>query len=66
MKRILRLLQQLGVRMTLERVDWKLADRDRFDLDAEAAEAWAAINARPARDLPGLRRLMDRPSPFVE
>jgi uncharacterized protein (DUF1778 family) len=43
-----------------------LADRDRFDLDAEAAEAWAALNARPARDLPGLRRLMDRPSPFVE
>lgn len=43
-----------------------LADRDRFDLDANAVEAWAAINARPARDLPGLRRLMDRPSPFVE
>jgi len=43
-----------------------LADRDRFDLDAKAAEAWDAINARPARDLPGLRRLMDRPSPFAE
>ena len=43
-----------------------LADRDRFDLDAKAAEAWAALNARPARDLPGLRRLMDRPSPFAE
>ena len=42
-----------------------LADRDRFDLDAEAVEAWATINARPARDLPGLRRLMDRPSPFA-
>jgi uncharacterized protein (DUF1778 family) len=43
-----------------------LADRDRFDLDAKVAEAWDAINARPARDLPGLRRLMDRPSPFAE
>jgi uncharacterized protein (DUF1778 family) len=43
-----------------------LADRDRFDLDAKAAEAWDALNARPARDLPGLRRLMDRPSPFAE
>jgi uncharacterized protein (DUF1778 family) len=43
-----------------------LADRDRFDLDAQAAEAWDAINARPARDVPGLRRLMDRPSPFAE
>jgi uncharacterized protein (DUF1778 family) len=39
-----------------------LADRDRFELDAEAAAAWEAIN--PARDLPGLRRLMERLSPF--
>lgn len=43
-----------------------LADRDRFTLDATAVAAWDAINARPARDLPGLRRLMDRPSPFAE
>lgn len=42
-----------------------LADRDRFDLDAVAAEAWDAMSARPARDLPGLRRLTERPSPFV-
>ncbi len=42
-----------------------LADRDRFELDAVAAEAWDAMNARPARDLPGLRRLMERRSPFV-
>jgi hypothetical protein len=33
-------------------------------LDAEATAAWDAITARPARDVPGLRRLMDRPSPF--
>jgi uncharacterized protein (DUF1778 family) len=43
-----------------------LADRDRFMLDPKAAQAWEAINSRPARDLPGLRRLMERPSPFSE
>lgn len=42
-----------------------LADRDRFELDTAAAEAWEAMNSRPARDLPGLRRLMERPSPFA-
>jgi len=41
-----------------------LADRDLFPLDEDALEAWEAINARPAADLPGLRRLMERPSPF--
>lgn len=43
-----------------------LADRDRFELPADALAEWEAINARPARDLPGLRELMRRPSPFVE
>jgi uncharacterized protein (DUF1778 family) len=43
-----------------------LADRDQFTMDADAAAAWDAINRRPARDLPGLRRLMQRPSPFAE
>ena len=43
-----------------------LADRDRFELDADALVAWDAVNARRARDLPGLRRLMERPSPFTE
>lgn len=43
-----------------------LADRDQFVLDRPAFEAWEAINARPARDLPGLQRLMQRPSPFSE
>lgn len=42
-----------------------LADRTEFVLDAESAEAWEAINRRRARDLPGLRRLMERPSPFT-
>lgn len=43
-----------------------LADRADFVLDADAATAWDAINRRPARDLPGLRRLMERPSPFAD
>lgn len=42
-----------------------LADRTTFALDADAADAWDAINRRRARDLPGLRRLMERSSPFV-
>lgn len=43
-----------------------MADRTRFVLSEEAAREWDAINDRPARDLPGLRRLMERPSPFAE
>lgn len=42
-----------------------LADRTVFVLDADAADAWDAINRRPARDLPGLRRMMERPAPFT-
>ena len=42
-----------------------LADRTEFVLDAQSAEAWDDINRRRARDLPGLRRLMERPSPFA-
>ena len=42
-----------------------LADRTEFVLSPEAADVWEAINERPARDLPGLRELMRRPSPFV-
>ncbi len=43
-----------------------LAERDHFELSPEAFAQWEQINARRARDLPGLRRLMERPSPFVE
>jgi uncharacterized protein (DUF1778 family) len=43
-----------------------MADREHFLLSADAAEEWDAINDRPARELPGLRRLMQRPSPFEE
>ena len=42
-----------------------LADRTEFVLDPESAEQWEAVNRRRARDLPGLRRLMERPSPFT-
>jgi uncharacterized protein (DUF1778 family) len=42
-----------------------LADRTHFELDAAALAEWEAVNARRARDLPGLRRLMERPSPFA-
>jgi uncharacterized protein (DUF1778 family) len=43
-----------------------LAERDRFELDAKSLAAWEKINAGPSRALPGLRRLMRRPSPFRE
>lgn len=43
-----------------------LADRTEFALDAKAWKAWERINARPARDLPGVQALLDKPSPFAE
>lgn len=43
-----------------------LADRDRFELSADAAAEWERINHRRARDLPSLRQLLTRPSPFDE
>lgn len=43
-----------------------LADREHFELDADALAEWEAINARPPRDLPGVRRLMKRRSPFTD
>ena len=43
-----------------------LADRDHFHLDPSTLKQWEDVNARPARDLPGLRRLMQRPTPFSE
>lgn len=41
-----------------------LADRDRFVLLSEAASQWDKMNELPARELVGLRHLMNRPSPF--
>lgn len=43
-----------------------LADRDRFVLAADAAAEWEKVNRRPAEEFAGLRRLMQRPSPFAE
>lgn len=43
-----------------------LADRSEFVLDPGSRQAWEKINRRRARDLPGLHRLMQRPSPFVD
>lgn len=43
-----------------------LADRTRFVLDEDALARWEAVNDRPARDLPGLRALLARPSPFAD
>jgi uncharacterized protein (DUF1778 family) len=41
-----------------------LADRNQFTLDRDALDAWESVNEAPARDLPSLRELFDRPSPF--
>lgn len=43
-----------------------LADRTEFTLSPQATKVWEEINDRPAQDLPGLRALMARPSPFVD
>ena len=43
-----------------------LADRTSFVLTAEQAKAWEALNDRPARDLPGLREFLTKPSIFVD
>ena len=43
-----------------------LANRDRFELSPATASEWDKINRTPAKELAGLRRLMQRPSPFTE
>ena len=48
-------------RLAAQRV---LADREQFVLDTAAQQEWERINNRPARSLPGLTRLLERPSPF--
>ena len=51
------------VRLAAQRV---LADREQFVLDADGQLEWEQINSQPARTLPGLARLMERPSPFIQ
>jgi uncharacterized protein (DUF1778 family) len=41
-----------------------LADRTEFALGPRAWAEWEKINERPARELPGLQKMMERPSPF--
>ena len=43
-----------------------LADRTEFVLSPEAWTEWERINDRPARDLPSLHKLLERPTPFVK
>ncbi len=50
-------------RLAAQRV---LADRQHFQLDADAQQEWERINRRAARSLPGLTRLLERPSPFAQ
>jgi len=57
-------LTEFMISHAVEAAQRVLADRTYFELDEAAAAAWEAINDRPARDLPGLRALMNRPSIF--
>jgi uncharacterized protein (DUF1778 family) len=41
-----------------------LTDRELFIFDVSGKLEWERINNRPARRLPGLARLLQRPSPF--
>ena len=50
-----------ALRLATQRV---LADREQFALDADGQQQWERINSRPARSLPGLARLLERPSPL--
>jgi uncharacterized protein (DUF1778 family) len=43
-----------------------LADRTEFVLDGTARDAWEAVNRHRARDVPGLRALVNRASPFAD
>lgn len=52
-----------NLRIAAQRV---LADRRNFALSPVEAELWEQLNERPARDLPGLRALLSRPSPWVD
>jgi len=43
-----------------------LADRAEFVLSPVEWGLWEALNERPARELAGLRALMERPTPFID
>ena len=48
-------------RLAAQRV---LANREQVVLDQRGLEEWERINNRPARELPGLIRLLQRLTPF--
>jgi uncharacterized protein (DUF1778 family) len=50
----------------LARAEETLAERRRFDLDAERWTAFLAALDAPPRDLPRIRRLFDEPGPFEQ
>ncbi|MRR12466.1 DUF1778 domain-containing protein [bacterium] len=51
------------VREALASAEEVLADRTRFELPADKWEEFVAILDEPARDLPGLRRLLGESAP---
>lgn len=59
-------LTSFAVTNLLDAARQVLADRDHFALDGVAVSQWDKLNEMPARDIAGLRRLMNRPSPFSE
>ena len=59
-------LTAFAVSSLLEASRRVLADRQEFAMDAPAASEWERINNAPAEALPGLLRLMARPSPFAD
>jgi uncharacterized protein (DUF1778 family) len=58
-------LTSFALRSLLDASRRVLADRTEFTLSADQAAAWDRINEAPARELPGLLKLMERTSPFV-
>jgi hypothetical protein len=44
----------------------KMADLASFQLSAAAEKDWDELNDRPARELPGLKELLQRATPFED
>lgn len=59
-----RSVSQFVLESALARAEETLADRQRFELDAERWVAFMAALDAPPRDLPRLRRLFDEATPF--
>ena len=59
-----RSVSQFVLESALARAEEALADRRRFDLDAEQWSSFMAALDAPPRDLPRIRQLLREPSPF--